>query len=218
MLRIFEQLINPFPSEEPAQRLKGFFAFCHHYTKGAEKHLIIMALLTAVLAILEVLLFDFLGQLVDWLGSKNPETFLQEEGTTLLWMSLIVLIAIPVTVLLHSIWVHQVLLSHYPMAIRWSMHRYLLRQSYTFYQNEFAGRIATKVLQTALAVRESVMKVLDVFLFVSVYFTGMLFLVVSADWRLMLPLFLVSFLCADVVLFLFLVCVIFQPSKPMLVR
>ena len=168
MFRFFESLIEPFPAAEPTQPPASLLAFCRHYTRGAEKHLLLMAILTGLLAILEVTLFDFLGQLVDWLSTKDPETFLDEERGRLLWMSFIILIAIPVTVLFHSIFIHQVLLGNYPMAIRWNMHRYLLGQSYSFYQNEFAGRIATKVLQTSLAVRESVMKVLDVILFVSV--------------------------------------------------
>lgn len=188
MFRFFESLIEPFPAAEPTQPPASLLAFCRHYTRGAEKHLLIMALLTGLLAILEVTLFSFLGQLVDWLSTKDPETFLDEERGRLLWMSFIILIAIPLTVLFHSIFIHQVLLGNYPMAIRWNMHRYLLGQSYSFYQDEFAGRIATKVLQTALAVRESVMKMLDVILFVSVYFLGMLFLVASADIRLMVPL------------------------------
>lgn len=188
MLRFFENFIDPYPAGEPTQPPKGLFAFCRHYTRGAEKHLMAMAMLTGLLAILEVALFDFLGQLVDWLSAKNPETFLEEEMSTLVWMAFIILIAIPLTVLFHSIFIHQVLLGNYPMAIRWNMHRYLLGQSYSFYQNEFAGSVATKVLQTALAVRESVMKMLDVILFVSVYFIGMLFLVASSDARLMAPL------------------------------
>ena len=188
MFRFFESLVEPFPAAEPTQPPASLLAFCRHYTRGAEKHLLLMAILTGLLAILEVTLFDFLGQLVDWLSTKDPETFLDEERGRLLWMSFIILIAIPVTVLFHSIFIHQVLLGNYPMAIRWNMHRYLLGQSYSFYQNEFAGRIATKVLQTSLAVRESVMKVLDVILFVSVYFLGMLFLVATADIRLAVPL------------------------------
>jgi ATP-binding cassette subfamily B multidrug efflux pump len=188
MFRFFESFIEPFPTAEPTQPPASLLAFCRHYTRGAEKHLLLMAILTGLLAILEVTLFDFLGQLVDWLSTKDPETFLDEERGRLLWMSFIILIAIPVTVLFHSIFIHQVLLGNYPMAIRWNMHRYLLGQSYSFYQNEFAGRIATKVLQTSLAVRESVMKVLDVILFVSVYFLGMLFLVATADIRLAVPL------------------------------
>lgn len=190
MFRFFESFISPFPVEEPVTPPEGLLAFCRHYTRGVEKHLLIMAVLTGLLAVLEVALFDFLGQLVDWLSSKNPETFLQEEFSTLLWMSFIILLAIPLTVLFHSLFVHQVLLGNYPMAIRWNMHRYLLGQSYSFYQNEFAGRVATKVLQTALAVREAVMKVLDVLLFVTVYFIGMIVLVAQSDIRLIIPLLL----------------------------
>ena len=188
LLRFFEQFIQPFPQEEPAQPPQGLLAFCRHYTRGAEVHLLTMAVLTGLIALLEVALFDFLGQLVDWLSTKDRATFLEEESGTLWWMAFVVLVAIPVTVLFHSIIIHQVLLGNYPMAIRWNMHRYLLGQSFSFYQNEFAGRVATKVLQTALAVRESVMKVLDVLLFVTVYFIGMLFLVASSDIRLGIPL------------------------------
>ena len=74
------------------------------------------------------------------------------------------------------------------MSIRWLAHRYLLRQSIGFYQNEFAGRIATKVMQTSLAVRESVMKLLDVLMYIVVYFGAMVFLVADSDWRLMILL------------------------------
>ena len=74
------------------------------------------------------------------------------------------------------------------MSVRWMAHRYLLNQSYGFFQNEFSGRIATKVMQTALAVREAVMKLLDVILFVTVYVITTLILVASADFRLCLPL------------------------------
>ncbi|MBQ0756846.1 MAG: ABC transporter ATP-binding protein, partial [Amphritea sp.] len=84
--------------------------------------------------------------------------------------------------------IHQVLLGNFPMSIRWLAHRYLLRQSLSFYQNDFAGRIATKVMQTSLAVREAVMKLLDVLVYIAVYFLSMLVLVAQSDIRLMLPL------------------------------
>ncbi|MCG6507458.1 ABC transporter ATP-binding protein, partial [Vibrio parahaemolyticus] len=79
---------------------------------------------------------------------------------------------------------------NYPMSIRWLAHRYLLKQSLSFYQDEFAGRIATKVMQTALSVRETVMKTLDVFVYVAVYFTAMVVMLAQADWRLMIPMLL----------------------------
>lgn len=151
-------------------------------------HLAIMSILTAAIALMEVTLFGFLGQLVDWLSTKEPDMLWQDEGNTLIALGGLILFVLPLTVLLHSTIVHQALLGNYPMRIRWQAHRYLLGQSLSFYQNEFAGRIATKVMQTALSVREAVMKLLDVLLFVAVYFIGMAVVVASADWRLTAPL------------------------------
>ncbi len=188
MFGYFERLINPFPPEHPAEPPKGLYQFCRHYTRGIESYLILMAVLTTALAISEAMLYGILGQMVDWLAEKDAHNFLQEEWQTLLWMSLYILVLIPVLVLLHSLIVHQTLMGNFPMLVRWLSHRYLLNQSYAFFQYEFSGRIATKVMQTALAVRETVMKVLDVMLFVAVYLVTTLLLVADADFRLSLPL------------------------------
>lgn len=188
MFAFFERLINPFPAEHPQQPPKRLVAFCLHYTKGITPLLMIMACLTACIAIMEVTLFGFLGQLVDWLSTKDPLTLWKDEGDTLVWLSILILFGLPLTVYLHASIIHQSLLGNYPMRIRWQAHRYLLGQSLSFYQNEFAGRLATKVMQTALSVRESVMKMLDVLLFISIYFIGMTIVVSSADYRLCLPL------------------------------
>lgn len=188
MLSFFEKLIKPFPIEEPIQPPKGVYAFCRHYSRGMEIPLILMTILTATLAILEVSLFSFMGELVDWLSTKNRDTFWQEESTTLITMGIIVLFVLPTVVLMHAMIVHQTLLGNYPMVIRWLAHRYLLKQSLGFYQDEFAGRIATKVMQTSLAVRETVTKLLDVMVYVLVYFISMLAIVAYSDIRLILPL------------------------------
>jgi len=188
LLQLFERFTQALPDREAEQPPEGLWAFCRHYTRGFELPLIGLSLSTATIAILEVTLFSFLGQLVDWLSDKDPQTLFAEEGSTLLWMSLVTLIAIPAVTLLHALLLHQSLLGNYPMAIRWMAHRYLLRQSLSFYQNDFAGRIATKVMQTALAVRETVMKLLDVMVYVLVYFISMVVLVAQADWVLMLPM------------------------------
>lgn len=188
MLSFFERLIRPFPAEEPTQPPGTLYAFCRHYTKGMEVYLLLMSGLTALIAIAEVSLFGFLGQLVDWLVAHNPQTLFAEEGMRLLWMTLLMLVGLPLLVLLHSLLVHQTLLGNYPMVIRWLAHRYLLKQSISFYSNDFAGRIATKVMQTSLAVRETVMKLLDVLVYVLVYFTSMVVMVAQSDWRMMLPM------------------------------
>jgi len=187
MFEYFERLINPYPPEHPSQPPKGIYRFCRHYVRGIEPYLIIMGLLTATTAVAEALLFGILGQLVDWLALKDPAGFLEQEWQTLLGLSVFILVFIPVTVMLHSLVIHQTLMGNLPMLVRWMSHRYLLGQSYTFFQNEFSGRVATKVMQTALAVRESVMKTLDVMLFASVYVLTILILIANADWRLVLP-------------------------------
>ena len=188
MLRFFERLTKPFPAAEPGQPPRGLLAFCRHYTKGMERSLLFMSLSSAILAILEVSLFSFMGQLVDWLVVNDPDNFFSDERTTLIWMALVTLVLLPLMNFIHSAIVHQTLLGNYPMSIRWLAHRYLLRQSVSFYQNDFAGRIATKVMQTALSVRETVMKLLDVMVYVLVYFGAMLFFVADADLRLIVPM------------------------------
>ncbi len=188
MLSFFEKIIKPFPQEEPTQPPKGVYAFCRHYSHGMVIPLLLMAVLTATMAMLEVSLFGFMGELVEWLATKDRETFWQEESKTLITMGAIVLIALPGLVFLQAAIVHQTLLGNYPMVIRWLAHRYLLKQSLGFYQDEFAGRIATKVMQTSLAVRETVMKLLNVMVYVVVYFVSMLVIVAQADARLMVPL------------------------------
>ena len=197
MYKFFESLVPALNDQEPTQPPNTLVAFCMHYTKGYKTALFFMTLLTAILAILEVSLFGFMGQLVDWLITKNPETLLVDEGQKLLFMSLMVLVLIPVLTIIHSLIVHQVLLGNYPMSIRWFAHRYLLKQSVSFYQDDFAGRIATKVMQTALAVRETVMKLLNVMVYVLVYFISMVVMIAKADYRLAIPMlvWMVIYIC-----------------------
>lgn len=188
MFNFFEKLVPALNDNEPTQPPNTLFAFCMHYTKGYKRALALMTLLSALLAMLEVSLFAFMGTLVDWLITKDPETLLQDEGLVLICMSVLVLIIIPLLTLLHSLVVHQILLGNYPMSIRWFAHRYLLKQSVSFYQDDFAGRIATKVMQTALAVRETVMKLLNVIVYVLVYFISMVVMMAKADYRLAIPM------------------------------
>ena len=188
IFKFFEKLVPALNSREPTQPPNTFIAFCLHYTEGYKCSLLFMSLLTIILAILEVSLFGFMGQLVDWLITKNPESLLKDEGSTLLIISLILLVLIPLLTLIHSLIGYQILFANYPMSIRWLTHRYLLKQSVSFYQDDFAGRIATKVMQTALAVRETIMKLLDVIIYILVYFISMVLMVSQADYRLAMPM------------------------------
>lgn len=202
MFRWFERRLEPFPAEQPAMPPTTLLAFLRHYTRGAWPYLALSALLMAVIALIEVWMFGFLGNIVDWLSVQDRDTFLQREGRHLAWMAAVVLVGLPLAVVLHSLVLHQILMGNYPMRIRWLVHRYLLGQSMHFFQDEFAGRIATKVMQTALAVREAVIKLIDVLNYVLVYFLGTVFIIASADWRLASPL-LVWLLCYIVFLRIF---------------
>ncbi|HCH6234110.1 TPA: ABC transporter ATP-binding protein [Vibrio parahaemolyticus] len=188
MFKRFEGFTEPFPKSTPDQPPSGIFAFLRHYTRGYEKPLIIMSLMSTIVAIVEVMLFGAMGQLVDWLSTSNPETFLQDNRADLIFYGVLLLVVMPLLVVIYSLLVHQTLLGNYPMSIRWLAHRYLLNQSQNFYQDDFAGRVATKVMQTSLAVRETVMKSMDVFVYVTVYFTSMVVMLAAADWRLMIPM------------------------------
>lgn len=188
MFSFFEKLTQPFPIEAPTEPPKSIFAFCKYYSKGMWFVLFSVSLLSAIVAILEVSLFGFMGQLVDWFATRNPETFVQEERWSLIFMGVLVLLVLPLAVILESMISHQSIMGNYPMRIRWMAHRYLLKQSLSFYQEEFAGRVATKVMQSALAVRETVTKILNLAVYVCVYFISVVALVFSTDWRLAMPL------------------------------
>ncbi|GMM87922.1 ABC transporter ATP-binding protein [Vibrio fortis] len=188
MFKKFEGFTEAFPKDEPIQPPSGILAFCRHYTRGFEKPLLLLGLMSMTIAIIEVALFGYMGQLVDWLSTSNKETFLADNQSTLIGLGVLLLVIMPVMIAIYSLLLHQTLLGNYPMSIRWLAHRYLLKQSLSFYQDDFAGRVATKVMQTSLAVRETVTKMVDVFVYVTVYFTAMLFMLAESDWRLMAPM------------------------------
>ncbi|MGJ8528450.1 ABC transporter ATP-binding protein [Maritalea sp.] len=183
----FESRIDPYPKNEPTRPPKTLYAFCRHYTKGMEVWLIMLAVVSALIALTEVMLFGFLGNVVNWLSESDPKTFIAQEWPSLMFMGIVILVAKPLISIFGSLVMHQTLLGNFPMRIRWDVHGYLIRQSMTYFQDEFAGRIATKLMQTALAVRETVMKILDILVYVVTYFLGILVVTLASDWRLMVP-------------------------------
>ncbi len=190
MFSFFEKLLQPFPKPDAAPPPRQLLAFCRYHTRGAEPYLLLMALLSALIALAEIYLFSALGSLVDWLSTTSPENLWQDLGGSLLLVGALLVLGIPLVVTLHSTLIHQTMLGNYPMAIRWRAHRYLLNQSVNYFEDEFSGRIATRVMQTALAVREAVMKLLDVAVYICVYFFSMVLLMGSLDWRLAIPMVL----------------------------
>ncbi|MBN9673658.1 ABC transporter ATP-binding protein [Roseibium aggregatum] len=188
----FENLTDPFEKAELDVPPKGFWAFCWYYTKPVWPIVACVSFFGMLVALLEVYIFTFLGDLVTWLEKSDPSTFLNDNWPMLVFILVVLLVVRPVLELVWQLFFHQGLMGNYPMSIRWRVHRYLLRQSVSFYQNDFAGRIATKMMQTALGVREVVSRLADIMVYVTAYFGAALFVVAGANLWLSLP-FLIWF-------------------------
>ena len=188
MLAFFENLVDPFPAAVPDKPPRSLFGFLWHYAKPIAPHLLLVSLTAAAFAVLEVALFGFLGNLIDFFAEAKRETFWADHLWWLVGVGLLILVVMPLLDLVHEAAANQGILGNFPMRIRWLAHRYVLRQSMTFFQDDFAGRVATKVMQTALAVREVVALTTEVFVYVAVYFMGALVLFAQSDWRIMAPL------------------------------
>ena len=186
MLSWFENLIRPYPDDTPQPPPRGFFHFVWTCSKGVRKYLLAMTLLTACVGVFEALLFAMMGRIVDWLGQVPPALlWTQERGNLLLLGAL--LLGSPLLIALQTLFKHQVLAANFPMLLRWKFHRLMLGQSMGFYQDEFAGRIAAKVMQTALAVRDVCLILGDILVFVTIYFVTMVAVVGNFNAWLLLP-------------------------------
>ncbi|WP_304620983.1 ABC transporter ATP-binding protein [Paracoccus sediminilitoris] len=183
----FERRIDPYPMAEPTMPPATLFRFVLHYSRGAIPWLVLLAIGSAIIAVIELTLFGWLGTLIDRLADTPRDQFWSQQGGTLLMMAVVLLIVLPGLNLVTTMVLHQSLMGNFPQRIRWLAHRYLLRQSVGYFQDEFAGRIAQRLMQTSLAVREVAMKIMDVGSYVVTYFIGAMLLAASQDWRLALP-------------------------------
>ena len=190
MLNFFERLTDPYPPVATDASPRTLLRFCLHHANGFKWPIFLISLINAMISILEISLFAFMGNIVDWLGEQDKAQFPHDRLPALLAMGAVLLVCLPLLQLLSSLLSNQTLVGNLPMAIRFRMHRHLLAQSLGFYQDEFAGRVATKVMQTALAVRELVLKLIHVLVYVGVYFVSMLVLLGSLERLFLLPVVL----------------------------
>jgi ATP-binding cassette subfamily B multidrug efflux pump len=184
LLRLFENLTDPYPDAPPRQPPRGFFAFIWDSARGARGLVLGLTLLTAVTAVFEALLFAFMGRIVDWLGRTHAADLWSQERGSLLLLGGALLLS-PLVIWVRCLIKYQALAGNFPMLQRWNFHRWMLAQSMSFYQDEFAGRVATKVMQTALATREVIMILCDIVVFVMLYFFTMVAVVGAFHWWLL---------------------------------
>ena len=188
LFRFFETRLPAFPDTPmplPSPR-DGMLKFMWAYTKGLRGWLVLFMILSAGIGIYEAMLFAWIGNIVDWLGVYTPQNLWAEKGDMLL-MILAVLILSPFWIALSSFIHFQTLQGVFPMQMRWRFHQRMLGQSMQFYQDEFSGRVSAKVMQTALAVRDTVMTVTDMFMYVAVYFITSGVILFNLDSLLLIP-------------------------------
>jgi ATP-binding cassette, subfamily B, multidrug efflux pump len=186
LFRRFERLVETYPETKPVTPPRSFFAFLWQGTEGLRPYIAVMTLCTALIGAFEAMLFAMLGQVVDWLASVEPARLWTEQREHLLLLAAVLALS-PLVVGLFALLKYQVLFANFPMRLRWNFHRLMLGQSMSFYQDEFAGRVAAKVMQTALAVRDAWMTATDILAFIVVYFVTMLLIVGTFDLRMLLP-------------------------------
>lgn len=182
----FENRLNPYPESNPTTPKKGLFRFIWSSIAGMKGWILLLAILTVGTGVMEAVLFQFMGTLVDWLGTFTPEKLWQEKGHLLIGMAALLLISIVWGFLASTVHL-QTLQGVFPMRLRWNFHRLMLGQSLSFYQDEFAGRVSAKVMQTALAVRDTVLTLADMFVYVLVYFITSGVVLVALDSWFLLP-------------------------------
>lgn len=186
LFRFFENRLSAFPETPMPLPRDGLIKFLWACTEGLRGWLLLFMILSAGIGIYEAMLFAWIGNVVDWLGTYTPQTIWAEKGDMLLLM-LAVLIISPFWISLSSLIRFQSIQGVFPMQMRWRFHQRMLGQSMQFYQDEFSGRVSAKVMQTALAVRDTVMTVTDMLLYVLVYFITTGVILFNLDILLLIP-------------------------------
>jgi ATP-binding cassette subfamily B multidrug efflux pump len=203
MFRWFETRLKAFPDDPPERPPETLLAFYLYFVRPVWPAFAALLVAGFLGSVIEVALMTFVGDLVDLMRqSTNPATFISDHGHTLLWMGLVAVVARPIVSAVHDLIKNQLISAPVTNRVRWLTHRYVLRQSLSFFQNDFAGRVANKVMQAAPALRESVVQVIDSIWYAGVQWVGAAVIFASADWRLLIPL-LVWLAAYMVTLFIF---------------
>lgn len=186
MYRWFEKRINPYPNNDPQPVAKNLFTFLWQMTKGIRFYILLLIFFSAFVSAFETFLFAVVGKVIDKLSIVTPLELWQKEGYTLIILAIIIASS-TLFVALGTIIKHQVLAGNFPMRLRWNLHRLVLNQSMQFFQDEFAGRVSAKVMQTALAVRDTIFLISDILVYVVIYFFTMSLVLSDFNIWLLIP-------------------------------
>ena len=188
MFAFFERLLDPLAPAEIVQPPDSTQAFFRHFLMPIKGLLLAILAVSGLAALSELALYAFLGVIVEWMAETGPESFLETHGTALIAMAVVAIIIRPAAVIFSRGLITLGLTPGLTNRVRWRNHRYVLRQSLSYFQNDFAGRIAQKVMQTGHAVREATLNVIDGVWFLLIFLFGTMAIFIGLDWRLLLPI------------------------------
>jgi ATP-binding cassette, subfamily B, multidrug efflux pump len=190
MLRFFEDSLDPFRAHDESMPPASLIGYYGRYCRQVWPFLVALMTVSLIVSLIEVTILRFVGALVDILRSTSPDEVLKSHGGQFLAMALLILIGRPLASFTHDLIVQQAIAPGMTNLIRWQTHRYVLRQSVSYFANDFAGRIASNIVQAAASLRDSVVQIIDALWFVTVFAFSALFIFARTDWRLACPLIL----------------------------
>ena len=202
MYGYFERLFDPLAPAEIVRPPDSTRAFFGHFLLPIKGLLLAILAISGLAALSELALYAFLGVVVEWMAESGPENFLETHGTALIAMAIVAVVIRPAAVIFSRGLINLALVPGLTNRVRWRNHRYVLRQSLSYFQNDFAGRIAQKVMQTGHAVREAAINVIDGVWFLMIFLVGSMALFIGLDWRLLLPVSVWALAYIAVIVFL----------------
>jgi ATP-binding cassette, subfamily B, multidrug efflux pump len=188
MFRFFETRIDPFREHDARMPPANLFAFYWRYCRQVWPYLALLMTVGLLVSLIEVSILRFVGSIVDMLRATDPQWVLRDHGSTFLLMGGMILVARPLVSFVHDLLTQQVIAPGMTNLIRWQAHRFVLRHSLSYFANDFAGRIASNIIQTGPSLRESVVQIIDSLWFVILFAASALVIFAQTDWRLVCPL------------------------------
>ncbi len=184
----FERLIDPFRAHDETMPPKGLIAFVWRYIRQVWPVFAALLVVGFFSTLVEVLVFRYIADIIDFLTHTKPAELWRRHGHDFVAMLVVLGIAWPVLNVVHSLILRQAVSNNLPTLVRWQTHRFVIRQSLAFFTNDYAGRVASKIVDTASAVRSALVTLCDTFLYVLIYVSSALYLFITADLRLVVPL------------------------------
>src|SRR5262244_161733 len=189
MFKLFERYLQPTAVPEHPETPAGLIAFLWHFARQAKWLFVALFVIEFFVALTDSAVPWFMGRIVTLVTTIPPERFLAESWLWLVGMALVVLVARPVVTLTRYLITNQAIAAPFTGLIRWQSHFHVVRQSWAFFQNDFAGRISNRVMQTGPAVRQTLVASVTALWYVLVYGVTALVMTASADLWLTLPIF-----------------------------